>query len=76
MIALLENKPIYVFDEWAADQAPSFRAYFYKTLLPQLKAQHKTVLVISHDDRYFSVADHLITMEYGRIIKEQQPTQL
>jgi putative pyoverdin transport system ATP-binding/permease protein len=70
--ALLEDKPIYVFDEWAADQSPDFRHYFYHELLPALKAQGKTVIVISHDDRYFAVADHLIKMEYGTIITDHR----
>jgi putative pyoverdin transport system ATP-binding/permease protein len=72
VVALLEDKPIYVFDEWAADQSPDFRHYFYHVLLPALKAQQKTLIVISHDDRYFAMADHLIKMEYGHIVHEQR----
>src|SRR5262249_44489961 len=57
LTAYLEDRPIYVFDEWAADQDPRFKALFYTQLLPELKARGKAVLVISHDDRYFHVAD-------------------
>ncbi|SQA97171.1 ABC transporter ATP-binding protein YojI [Cedecea neteri] len=50
--AWLENRPFYLFDEWAADQDPGFKEVFYKVLLPMLKAEGKTVLAITHDDRY------------------------
>ncbi|MCY1062644.1 cyclic peptide export ABC transporter [Nannocystis sp. SCPEA4] len=67
IVALLEDRPIYVFDEWAADQDPEFRKYFYTELLPTLRARGKTVLAVSHDDRYFSCADRVITMDQGEI---------
>jgi putative pyoverdin transport system ATP-binding/permease protein len=67
LIAFLEDRPIYLFDEWAADQDPTFREVFYQELLPELKIRGKTVIVISHDDRYFHVADRLIKMDCGRI---------
>ena len=62
----LEDRPIYVFDEWAADQEPAFRELFYTDLLGRLKQQGKTVVVITHDDRYFYLADQLIKLEYGK----------
>jgi putative pyoverdin transport system ATP-binding/permease protein len=64
----LEDRPIYLFDEWAADQDPYFKEIFYRSLLPRLKAQGKTVLVISHDDRYFDVADRVVRLSEGRIV--------
>jgi putative ATP-binding cassette transporter len=67
IVAYLEDRPFYVFDEWAADQDPQFKAVFYEELLPELRAAGKTVLVITHDDRYFDHADRLIRMENGRI---------
>jgi putative ATP-binding cassette transporter len=66
VVALLEDKPVYVFDEVAADQDPHFRNYFYETLLPELKKGGKTVVVVTHDDRYFHVADRVLAMEYGK----------
>jgi putative ATP-binding cassette transporter len=63
----LEERPILFFDEWAADQDPSFKEFFYFTILPGLKAQGKTVIVISHDDRYYKVADRIVSLESGRI---------
>lgn len=67
LTAYLEDRPIYLFDEWAADQDPVFREIFYTQLLAELKARGKTILVISHDDHYFHVADRIIKLDYGRI---------
>ncbi|MEE7627790.1 cyclic peptide export ABC transporter [Methylobacter sp. Wu8] len=67
VMAYLEDKPVYIFDEVAADQDPQFRSYFYETLLPELKAAGKTILVVSHDDRYFHVADRILQMDYGQL---------
>lgn len=67
LVAFLEDKDIYLFDEWAADQDPLFKHVFYTEILPELKARNKVVIVISHDDRYFDVADHLYVMEQGRL---------
>jgi len=63
----LEDRPIYLFDEWAADQDPGFKEVFYYQLLPELKAKGKTVLVISHDDKYYHVCDRIIKLNYGQI---------
>jgi putative ATP-binding cassette transporter len=63
--AYLENRQVYLFDEWAADQDPLFKRVFYTELLPELKAAGKTVIVISHDDAYFDVADRVIRLEEG-----------
>ena len=70
IVALMEAKPICIFDEWAADQAPHFRRHFYEELLPALKRQGKTVIAVTHDDHYYHVADRVIKMEYGKIIAE------
>lgn len=67
LTAYLEDRPVYVFDEWAAGQDPEFREIFYHRLLPELKARGKLVLAITHDDRYFGVADRLIKLELGKI---------
>jgi putative ATP-binding cassette transporter len=68
--AYLEDRPIYLLDEPAADQDASFKHYFYSTLLPELKARGKTVIVISHDDRYFNSADRVIKLESGQVRNE------
>lgn len=69
--AYLEDRPIMMFDEWAADQDPTFRRVFYERILPDLKAQGKTLIVVSHDDRFFHHADHLITMRDGQIVDSE-----
>jgi putative pyoverdin transport system ATP-binding/permease protein len=70
LTAYLEDRPVYLFDEWAADQDPVFKKVFYTQLLPELKARGKTVLVISHDDRYFGMADRVIRLDYGKLAPE------
>ncbi|MBF0239311.1 MAG: cyclic peptide export ABC transporter [SAR324 cluster bacterium] len=68
ILALIEEKPVYVFDEWAADQDPVFRDAFYHEFLPQLKARGKIVIVVSHDDHYYDLADQQIRMEEGKLV--------
>ncbi|MEM9824120.1 MAG: cyclic peptide export ABC transporter [Bacteroidota bacterium] len=70
IFALLEEKPLLVLDEWAADQDPHFRRYFYEELLPQLKAAGKTIIAVTHDDAYFKHADRIIKFDYGKIVKD------
>lgn len=67
LTAYLDDRPIYLFDEWAADQDPLFKELFYTQFLPNLKKRGKTVLVISHDDHYFHLADRIIKLDYGRV---------
>lgn len=71
--ALLDDRPIMVFDEWAAEQDPTFRRMFYEELLPELKEAGKTLVVVSHDDRYFHAADRIIHMCDGRIVDDTSP---
>ncbi len=67
LIARLQDKQIYVLDEWAADQDPHFRAKFYHEILPEMKSEGKTIIAVTHDDRFFSVCDKHIHIEGGRI---------
>jgi putative pyoverdin transport system ATP-binding/permease protein len=67
LAAYLEDRPFYVFDEWAADQDPLFKEIFYLQLLPELKARGKTILAISHDDRYYHLGDRVIRLENGQL---------
>ncbi len=65
LICYLEDRPVYLFDEWAADQDPEFRDFFYRTLLTEMKEKGKIIFVISHDERYFSLADYIVKMDFG-----------
>ncbi|MET0593769.1 MAG: multidrug ABC transporter permease/ATP-binding protein [Polyangiaceae bacterium] len=67
--AWLENRPVLLLDEFAADQDPEFREYFYLRLLPVLKAEGRTVVAITHDERYFAVADRVLKVDAGRIFE-------
>ncbi|HVR97761.1 MAG TPA: cyclic peptide export ABC transporter [Thermoanaerobaculia bacterium] len=73
LTAYLEDRPIYLFDEWAADQDPTFKEVFYRQILPELKARGKTVVVISHDDRYYHVADRVLKLVYGQVESDLRP---
>jgi putative ATP-binding cassette transporter len=70
LAAYLEDRPFYLFDEWASDQDPQFKEIFYAQLLPELKARGKAVVVITHDDRYFSFADRIIKLDFGQLVEE------
>ena len=67
IVSLLENRPIDVFDEWAADQDPAFRQRFYTSIVPELKRTGHTVIAATHDDRYFGVADRVFKMDNGQL---------
>ncbi len=69
--SLLENKDILIFDEWAAEQDPEFRKFFYTVMIPDMKRMGKTVIAITHDDAYFGCAERMIKFDYGRIVKDE-----
>ncbi len=70
VINYLEKKPICVFDEWAAEQDPDFRRYFYTDILPELKSQGKTIIAVTHDDQYYNMdyIDQILKFEEGRLV--------
>jgi putative ATP-binding cassette transporter len=74
--ALLEDRPVYVFDEWSAEQDAHFREYFYTRVLPDLKARGKTVIAVTHDERYWHVADRVVKMDLGRVEWEHAGQEL
>ena len=63
----LEEKPIYLFDEWAADQDPEYRKFFSRELLTKMKKQGKIIIAITHDDHYFDVADKILKLDMGKV---------
>ncbi|GJE83573.1 cyclic peptide export ABC transporter [Methylorubrum thiocyanatum] len=67
--AALEGRPVLVLDEWAAEQDPTFRRRFYEELLPDLRRSGRTLVVISHDDRYFDAADRVLHLAEGRVVR-------
>jgi len=71
LTAFIENRSIYLFDEWAADQDPTFKEVFYYEILPELRAKGKTIIVISHDEHYYHVADRIVKFEDGLIIEDR-----
>jgi putative ATP-binding cassette transporter len=75
LVSYLENKPIIVFDEWAAEQDPVFRRYFYTDILAELKAQGKTVIAVTHDDRYYEMnyIDRILKFEEGQLVPYSAP---
>ncbi|MCA1566169.1 MAG: cyclic peptide export ABC transporter [Acidobacteria bacterium] len=75
LTAYLEDRPIYLFDEWAADQDPHFKEIFYYQILPELKARGKTVVAITHDDRYYNVGDRIIKLDYGKTVYDKPVTE-
>ncbi|WP_425657995.1 cyclic peptide export ABC transporter [Tenacibaculum ascidiaceicola] len=70
IFALLEDKPILILDEWAADQDPYFRKFFYEELIPKFKQEGKTIIAVTHDDAYFHQADRILKFDYGQIVKD------
>jgi putative ATP-binding cassette transporter len=50
------------------DQDPQYKDVFYMKLLPELRARGKSVVVITHDDRYFHLGDRVIKLENGKVV--------
>ncbi|GAB7536573.1 cyclic peptide export ABC transporter [Burkholderia sp. 3C] len=74
IVSQLEDKDIYLFDEWAADQDERFRDIFYTELLPELQRRGKTVIAVTHDDKYWHMSDRLITLDLGLMTESATDT--
>lgn len=74
--ALLDDRPIHLYDEWAADQDPGFRKVFYTRVLPLLKGRGKLVIAITHDDAYFHLADRVLRLDNGQITSDSRPESI
>jgi putative ATP-binding cassette transporter len=69
IVSVLEKRPVIILDEWASDQDPEFRKFFYEKIIPELRAKDKIVIAITHDDHYFHLADHLLMIDQGKLRK-------
>ena len=69
IVSIMERRPIIVLDEWASDQDPEFRKFFYEKIIPELRAMNKIVIAITHDDHYFHLADHSLMIDHGKLVK-------
>jgi putative ATP-binding cassette transporter len=72
IVSILDKRQLMVLDEFGADQDPEHRHRFYREWLGDLKAMGKTVIVVSHDDRYFDAADRVIRLDFGRIVEDRR----
>jgi putative ATP-binding cassette transporter len=70
--AIIQERPILILDELAADQDAAFRKRFYQEIIPKLKAEGKTIIAVTHDDMYFDAADHLFKMDAGKLSRYVQ----
>ncbi|OKP94767.1 hypothetical protein A3848_01985 [Paenibacillus sp. P32E] len=68
LVSMLEDKPVSLFDEWAAEQDPEFRQFFYQEMLMRFKNSGKCIIAITHDDRFFSLADKILKLERGGMV--------
>jgi putative ATP-binding cassette transporter len=65
-LALAEQRPILILDEWAADQDPNTRRIFYEEIIPTLKNEGITVFAITHDEQYFHCCDRRLNIIEGQ----------
>jgi putative ATP-binding cassette transporter len=72
IVSILDHRPVMVLDEFGADQDPEHRYRFYREWLSDLKAMGKTIIVVSHDDRYFDAADRIIRLDFGRVVEDRR----
>ena len=68
LAAILEDRKIMLLDEVAADFDPEFRTKYYREIIPELKTAGRTLILVSHDDRYFDVADRVVEFREGIIV--------
>jgi len=75
IVSILEDRPILLLDEWSAEQDVLFRDRFYNALIPELAAAGKTIIAVTHDDKYWSVADRVMKFEMGRMVSASRPSK-
>lgn len=68
LLAMLEEKPIVILDEWAAEQDPVNRRCFYLKWLEEMRKMGKTIIAVTHDDDFYHMADRVIKFDFGRLV--------
>ncbi|PZF77330.1 hypothetical protein DK847_08390 [Aestuariivirga litoralis] len=66
-VALIEDRNVLVLDEFVADQDPDRRTYFFRKMLPALKARGKTLVVSTHDLAWLDCCDRVFSFENGQM---------
>jgi len=66
LLLLMEKSQIVLFDEFAAEQDPAHKTWFYDEVVPALKASGKIVIAITHDTRYLDRADISMVFDRGK----------
>jgi cyclic peptide transporter len=69
VVALLDERPILIIDEFGTEQDPGHRDQFYREWLPEMKRMGMTLLIVSHDDEYYECADMIVRMDFGKIVE-------
>jgi len=75
VVSMLDDCPIILLDEFAAEQDPQHRDLFYRVWLPELRRLGKTIVIISHDQDYFHLADRVVRMDFGHIVEIEKVSQ-
>lgn len=70
LLSMLEEKPLLVLDEWAAEQDPHNRRLFYTEWLAAVRNTGKTIIAVTHDDDFYDTADRIVKFHYGKIISD------
>lgn len=70
LMSVVSAREIHVFDEPGAELDPESRRFFYQEVIPLLRSRGKTVVVVSHDDRYFACADRVVTLRGGLVVSD------
>ncbi|MBG1230783.1 ATP-binding cassette domain-containing protein [Aestuariivirga litoralis] len=75
VVSLLEDRDILILDEFLSDQDQTQRVFFFETLLPELKAKGKTVILATHDLNWAKACDQLVTLADGKIVSVTHPRE-
>lgn len=60
--ALVDDRPVLLFDEWAENQDPLFKAIFYRDILVRLRDEGRIIVAVTHESQYFDAADRIYAL--------------